>query len=69
MLVSNFEIGSEPSGDGWDTRFQLQITNIADSKVGYTVAGDFAPVGGWPVPHRQGTEGLRLGTSQMERRL
>jgi hypothetical protein len=49
MLVSNFEIGSEPSGDGWDTLYQLQITNIADSEVGYTVTGDFAPVGGWPV--------------------
>lgn len=49
MLVSNFEIGSEPSGDGWDTRYQLQITNIADSDVGYTVTADFAPVDGWPV--------------------
>lgn len=26
MLVSNFEIGSAPAGEGWDTRYQLQIT-------------------------------------------
>jgi hypothetical protein len=53
MLVSNFEFGGgTPKYGGyphaWDTRYQLQITNLENSGVGYTMTCDFAPVGGWP---------------------
>jgi hypothetical protein len=60
LAIRNFEIGSEPSGDGWDTLYQLQITNIADSEVGYTVTAervrwnaDYRPHGDWPADYRR----------------
>jgi hypothetical protein len=59
MLVSNFEFGSANSyyddayPVSWDTRYQLQITNLEDTAVGYTVTCDFAPDDGWPVDRRK----------------